>query len=78
MAQGFADLADLPEDERINKIIAHMKAQPPGYKAAVIVDQVASKVARYTRKLEAGGLTVKKRPGPVPNTTTLHVTYGLL
>lgn len=70
--KGFADLADLPEDERIDIIAHHVLAH--GLTAGVVVDDVPGKPERYARKLEERGCRVVEQvKGPVANTITLKV-----
>lgn len=70
--KGFADLADLPEDERIKVIAHHVCAH--GLTVAVCVDDEPGKPERYTKKLEAAGCRVVEQfRGPVPNVITLRV-----
>ena len=70
--RGYADLADLPEDERI-KTIAHY-VRDHGVTAAVCVDDEPGKPERYARKLAALGCRVReKSKGPIKNVVTLKV-----
>ena len=71
MAEGFADLADLPEDDRIEIIGRTAEA---GKKVAFVVDD-DEKADRYVRKLiERHAVRVLSRgPGPVKSTV---VTVG--
>lgn len=71
--EGFADLADLPEDKRI-EIIGHT-VTVHGKTVAVCVDDVASKVARYVRKLSAipGVVVLDQTKGPVKGSVTIRV-----
>ncbi len=70
--RGFADLADLPEDERI-KIIAH-HVLVHGETIAVCVDDLPGKPERYARKLKALGIAIlSQTKGPVKDVVTLKV-----
>lgn len=70
--KGFADLADMPEDERIEMIAHHVIEH--GLTAAVCVDDLPGKPERYTRKLErAGCRVVSQTKGPVAGIVTLKV-----
>ncbi len=69
---GFADLADLPEDKRIELIAHHVRDH--GITAAVCVDDKPGVPERYTMKLEKLGCRVlEQMKGPVPNVITLKV-----
>lgn len=68
----FADLADLPEDERI-KVIAHY-VRDHGLTVAVCIDDVPGKPERYAKKLRKHGCRIIEQfAGPVPETITLKV-----
>lgn len=70
--KGFADLADLPEDERIKVIARHVVAH--GQTVAVCVDDEPGKPERYAVKLRALGVAVlEQHKGPVANVVTLKV-----
>lgn len=70
--KGFADLADLPEDERIAVIAHHVRDH--GTTAAVVVDDEPGKPERYAEKLIALGCRVVAQvKGPVRGTVTLKV-----
>lgn len=70
--KGFADLGDLPEDERI-KIIAH-QVRDHGLRVAVCVDDEPGKPERYAKKLEANGCRVVEQiKGPTKGVVTLKV-----
>lgn len=70
--RGYADLADLPEDERIAAIAHYVRDH--GVTAAVCVDDVPGKPERYAKKLqELGCRIVGQMKGPVPNVITLQV-----
>jgi hypothetical protein len=74
MMKGFADLADLPEDERIDIIVATAKANP-GTVIGVTVDDEPEKANRYRAKLIAGGLKIiDVAPGPVKGSMFLRCT----
>jgi len=65
----YADLADLPEDERIRVMAEHACA---GNVVACVTDDDDEKAARYIQKMEAHGARwMKTDPGPVPETRTL-------
>jgi hypothetical protein len=69
--EGYADLADLPEDERIRIIIATVAN---GKTVAVCVDDHAAKIERYKRKLAAsGGVILSTTKGPVKGAVTITV-----
>jgi len=69
--KAFADLADLPEDERIALIAATAKA---GKVVGVCVDDEKEKVKRYIRKLVALGVRViDQSRGPVKGVVTIRV-----
>ena len=70
--RGFADLADMPEDERITAIAHYVRDH--GVTAAVCVDDEPGKPERYARKLIAQGCrVVEQTKGPVPGVVTLKV-----
>ncbi len=69
---GFADLADLPEDERIAAIaryvLDHWRI------AGVCVDDEPGKPERYAKKLaDLGCRIIEQVKGPVPGVITLRV-----
>lgn len=69
--KGFADLADLPEDERIRIVAEMVKC---GNTVAVAIDDEPEKIARYIRKLQAAGVRVLDTvDGLVPHTKTIRV-----
>lgn len=69
--KAFADLADLPEDERIRLIVETVKR---GNTVAVAIDDEPEKIARYVRKLQAAGVRVIDTVGGiVPSTKTIRV-----
>lgn len=69
---GFADLADLPEDDRIQAIAHYVRDH--GRTAAVCVDDEPGKPERYARKLAAHGCRIVELvKGPVPGVVTLKV-----
>lgn len=73
--RAFADLADLPEDERIVIMVKTAKDNP-GQIIGVAVDDEDAKVERYRCKLEAGGLRIiDVKPGPVKGVRLIRVTY---
>lgn len=68
--KGYADLGDLPEDERIG-LVARV-VRDGGAVAGIFVDAVNAE--RYTKKLEARGCKVVERvSGPLPGVVTLKV-----
>lgn len=70
--KGYADLGDLPEDERIRIIGEHAAA---GNLVAVPIDDEAEKIARYIRKVTARFPTVRHIDtiaGIVANTKTIR------
>ena len=68
--KAYADLADLPEDERINVIA---RAAADGHIVGFIVDD-EPKADRYIRKLAAHPVRVIDRaPGPVKGTVLVRV-----
>lgn len=72
--KGFADLADLPEDQRIAIIAATVADKQ--LTVAVALEDDAKKIARYEKKIRAarpGLLDIERGPGLVPNTITLRV-----
>ena len=76
----YRDIADFPEDERIDIIVQQLKDNP-GKKLAFIVDSGAGylgKAERYIAKIKAKLPDVILRgtqDGPVPNTTAVFMTY---
>ena len=69
--KGYADLADLPEDERIAIIAATAKS---GKIVGVCVDDEKPKVERYIRKLAALGVRIiDQTRGPVKGVVTIRV-----
>lgn len=69
--KGYADLADLPEDERIS--LAAETAMR-GSVVGVVTDDEPGKPERYIRKLEARGVRVIDRgPGPVRHTVLIRI-----
>lgn len=69
--KGYADLADLPEDERIAIIAKTAKA---GNVVLVAIDDEDEKVDRYIRKLTALGVRIIDRgPGLVKNSVSVRV-----
>lgn len=70
--RGYADLASLPEDERIRIIGEHAAA---GNLVGVPIEDEPAKVARYIRKVTERYPTVRHVdtcPGIVPNTVTIR------
>ncbi len=71
--KGYADLADLSEDERIEVMADQITRR--GLTAAVVVDDEPGKPERYTEKLEAKGCRViDRQDGPAKGMVTLTVT----
>ncbi len=69
--KAYADLADLPEDERIRLAAETAKH---GHVVGVVTDDEPGKPERYVRKLEAHGVRViDSGPGPVKNTVLIRV-----
>jgi catechol 2,3-dioxygenase-like lactoylglutathione lyase family enzyme len=69
--KGFADLGDLPEDDRI-RIAAETAAG--GLIVGVAVDDETEKVARYVAKLLARGVRViDQQPGPVKGAVLIRI-----
>lgn len=69
--EGYADLADLPEDERIEIIARTAKS---GRIVGVAIDDEDEKVDRYIRKLTALGVRIIDRgPGLVKHTVLVRV-----
>lgn len=72
MVKAYADLADLPEDDRI-RIAAETAIQGMCI-VGVAVDDDPAKVARYVRKLQASGVRViDQTPGPVKNVVLIRI-----
>lgn len=72
--KAFADLADLPEDDRI-AIIARTASQPDAGVIGFVVDDDA-KADRYISKLLAASSQVRlidRGPGPVKGTVLVRV-----
>jgi hypothetical protein len=71
-AKGYADLADLPEDERIEAVAHYVRDH--GLTAAVMVDDEPGKPERYARKLrEHGCRIISQSKGPIVGVVTLEV-----
>ena len=69
--KAFADLADLPEDERI-RLAAHTAAH--GHIVGLCTDDVPAKVARYIAKLSRYPIRViDQQPGPVAGVVTIRI-----
>lgn len=74
--KAFADLADLPEDERI-QLIANTAKHHPGSVIGVAVDDEDEKIERYKKKLRAHGLTIiDVKPGPVAKAKFISVRFA--
>lgn len=70
----YADLADLPEDERIEIIGRQVMGERKT--GGIVVDNEPEKVARYQQKLRdrfPGIIINDPVAGPVPNTVTIRV-----
>lgn len=72
---GFADLADLPEDDRI-RIIGETVERTGGLIGFVVDDDGGAKAARYIKKLTERYRVrvVDQLPGPVKGATLIRVT----
>ncbi len=69
--KAYADLADLPEDERI-RLAAETALC--GHIVGVVTDDELGKPERYIRKLEAHGVRIIDRSaGPVKHTVLIRV-----
>jgi len=69
--EGYRNLADLPEDQRIDVVIQCVQH---GKACDLIIDDNPKKVARYQRKLIASGCALGKTvKGPREGEVTLHV-----
>lgn len=69
--KAYADLADLPEDERI-RIAAETAAR--GHVVGVVVDDEPGKPERYIQKLAAYPVRIiDRRAGPVANTILIRI-----
>jgi len=75
--KGFADLADLPEDDRIRVIGEYVEQQEPGIITGVVVDHDAGghKARRYCVKLTERYKVriIDTSPGPVAQSTLIRV-----
>lgn len=70
----YADLADLPEDDRIAAIVRTARAKP-GQIIGVAVDDEPGKVERYKTKLRMAGLQILgDAAGPVKGAWFIQVT----
>jgi hypothetical protein len=67
--KAFADLADLPEDERIAIIVRTASA---GNVVGVVVDDDQA-ADRYIRKLNARVRVIDRQAGPVKGTVLIRV-----
>lgn len=66
---GFADLAHLPEDERIVLMAKYCKE---GNTIACVTDADPKKAERYIEKMVAQGVRhTETAPGPIPKTVLL-------
>jgi hypothetical protein len=69
--KAYADIADLPEDERVSVIAA---AAAQGQIVGFVVDDWPDKAERYIRKLAAYPVRIiDQRPGPVKNTVLVRI-----
>ncbi len=69
--KAYADLADLPEDERIRVAAEAARA---GHIVGVVTDDELGKPERYIRKLEAHGVRIIDRSkGPVKHCVTIRI-----
>ena len=71
LPQGYADLAYMPEDERIELIARYVNN---GYAVGVVVDDLPGKPERYMAKLEAHGCKVVSLGKGPPGIVTLRVS----
>ena len=70
--EGYADLGDLPEDDRIR--IAATEVVVRHRIVGVVVEDDPSKVARYVRKLMARGCAIiSTTKGPIEGAVTIKV-----
>lgn len=78
MLKGFADLGDLPEDDRIRAIGTYVE-QHPGEIVGVVVDEdrTGAKATRYVGKLATRHRVriVDVTAGPVPHSTVIRVVH---
>ena len=76
--RGFADLSNMPEDERIRVIGEFAEQQPSGMLIGIIVDHDTArrKVRRYCEKLTSRFKVriVDMSPGPVSGSTVIRIT----
>lgn len=72
--KGYADLADLPEDKRIELIVHRVIAH--GETIGVVLENEPKKIERYRRKIHAAAavpVEIEQLAGLVPNTVTLKI-----
>lgn len=71
--KAYADLADLPEDDRIR--IACETAVANGAIVGLVTDDEPGKPERYIRKLGRyqGIRVIDRKPGPVKNTVMIRI-----
>jgi hypothetical protein len=71
--KAYADLADLPEDERIR--LAAETAATNHAIVGIVTDDEPGKPERYIRKLEGYPLIriIDRGPGPVKNTVLIRI-----
>lgn len=74
--KGFADLADCPEDVRIDLIVDYARKHPTEVIAVVVDGEQAEpgKADRYTAKLRMAGLHVTRGQKPFATGIVLQVT----
>ena len=69
--KAYADLADMPEDDRIRVAADAAKA---GHIVGVVTDDEPGKPERYIRKLEAQGVRIIDRArGPVKHSVMIRI-----
>jgi ribosome assembly protein YihI (activator of Der GTPase) len=69
----YRDLADLPENKRIDAICARLRT---GEIVGVVIDDEQPKVDRYLKKIRnrmSGQIEVEESPGPVPESRVLKI-----
>jgi len=72
--KGYADLASLPEDQRIELIARKVVGEKQT--VGVVLEDDAKKIARYERKLNAsrpGLMEIERTAGLVKGTITLRI-----
>jgi SH3-like domain-containing protein len=69
--KGFADLADMPEDDRIAIIV---RTVLQGKTVGVALEREPEKIARYKAKLRAAGVVIlDERPSEIAGVVFLRV-----